>query len=545
MFPYYLLPKAGDTQKPDAEEERENDLGEDAAATEQESEAPLAVDTGVQDYEINLYHRLGLRPPSQTGRPSSSQPTTPAPLAVDMGVQYYENNLYDRLGLTPPDETGGSTGGQGPDSDSGGQGGTDSSQLDALPDIAEVQDEFGAGGLVDGISPDRLRAFSNLEFLRVKQDIETRPLIFRHCFQHSASRQDALECIYAFPPDFDVDELWYLEQIAEQVGQDLLVAMGGDSDDENGSDFTVPYGSLVRYEEHLEDKYGFQITWGEASDRTNMAVQLNNLEKAIGYTLNYLAKEVYGDESLALEAFEQHFSQSKFGQLEIHLGIESDPNDKGYGFVPLPYYDKEGKLINADVGELRKMYLGSAVDIPTIVHEFGHVLDRSRRFTDHLTEIVPPYRMSRIATVSREYGEDYGDDPWGYYSFNLDAAVYLRMIEGFVAKQYYPQERWADLFMTAVLDPAVSGHTFYVRSMHDDKIVRPEEGVPAFPATKYLDDFDDPDPESDRYFYKCADEGIDCVTMPVMWEDTTWTEAAQSYLPRLFRERLPRQGEHQ
>ena len=46
MFPYYLLPNVGDTHKPDAEEE-------------QESKAPLAVDSAVQDYENNLYHRLG------------------------------------------------------------------------------------------------------------------------------------------------------------------------------------------------------------------------------------------------------------------------------------------------------------------------------------------------------------------------------------------------------------------------------------------------------------------------------------------------------
>ena len=89
MYPYYLLPNAGDTQKPDAEEE-------------QKSKAPLAVDPAVQDYENNLYHRLGLPPPNQPDRPGSSQPTKPPPLSVDTGVQDYENNLYHRLGLPSP-----------------------------------------------------------------------------------------------------------------------------------------------------------------------------------------------------------------------------------------------------------------------------------------------------------------------------------------------------------------------------------------------------------------------------------------------------------
>ena len=492
--------------------------------------------------------------PGLTSGESGGDGTSPPPLDVDPAVQEYERNLYQRLGITPPHESGEPTTGQSNPRPGAGASQTEDSRDNnqakdevsvhaVLPDIAEVQDDFGANRLVDNTRWDRLHRHSNLDVIRVQQNIERRPLIFQHCFQHSASNQDALECIYAFPPDFDEDELRYLEQIADQKAQELLVAMGGDSDDENGGDFTVPYGSLIRYEEHLESKYGFQIKWGEASDRTNMAEQLTNLDKAIGYILNYLAKEVYGDESLALEAFQQHFSQSKFGELEIHLGTESDPKDKGYGSVPLPYY-KDGKLINADVEELRKMYLGSAVDIPTIVHEFGHVIDRSRGITDHLTDTIPPYRMSRIATASR----DYGGELWGSYSFNLDATVHTKIIEGFVAKQYFVQEFWADLFMTAVLDPAVSDHTFYVRSIDDEMILRPvpkegEKAVPEFPETKFYSDFDSRDPLSDRHFYKCSDEGITCVTKTIMWEDTTWAEAAQSILPTLVRERLPTEGE--
>ena len=239
------------------------------------------------------------------------------------------------------------SGGQASSSDSGKQGSTDFSQAEdstavsqateetkaqaAPSDIDELEDEFDTYyGWIPGVSVDQRSNYSSPDVMRVKQDIETRPLIFQHCFQHSASLQDAMERIYAFPPNCNEDELRHLEQIADQKKRSsLLVAMAGDSDAENAGDFRVPYGSLVRYEEHLEEKYGFQITWGKASDRTNMAVQLDNLEKAIGYILNYLAKEVHGDEHTALEAFKMHFSRSELGQLHIHLGANSETGAQG------------------------------------------------------------------------------------------------------------------------------------------------------------------------------------------------------------------------
>ncbi len=497
--------------------------------------------------------------PGLTSGESDGDGRPAPPLDVDPAVQDYERNLYQRLGIAPPNELGESTGGQ-----SNGLSDADESQTEdtpdtnqakdeiivqaILPDIAEVQDDFGASRMVDENSWDRLHRNSNLDLILVRQDIETRPLIFQHCFQHSASRQEALECIYAFPPISDENELRHEERVADQKAQEVLVAMGGDSDAENDGvsiGIGVEYGFLQEYEGWLESKYGFEITWGRGSNKTNRLQQLQNLDKAIGYIINYLAREVYGDESLALAAFQQHFSQSGFGQLEIRLGIESDPEDKGYGSVALPYYDDKGNLINTDLEALRKMNLGSAVDIPTIVHEFGHVIDRSRGITDHLIDTVPPYWMSRIATASRAYGGDH----WGPYSFNLDATVHIEIIEGFVAKQYFVQEFWADLFMTAVLDPSVSGHAFYVKSIDDEQILRPKrdedtvDEVPEFPETKFYSDFNSEDTESDRYFYKCGDKGITCVTKPVMWEDTTWAEAAQSILPTLVRERLAREGE--
>ncbi|MYD09853.1 MAG: hypothetical protein F4X02_07385 [Chloroflexi bacterium] len=70
MYPYYLLPSAGDTQKPDAEEE-------------QKSQAPLAVDTGLQHYEYNHYHRLGLPQPEEPDRPGSTPPAHDKDESVD------------------------------------------------------------------------------------------------------------------------------------------------------------------------------------------------------------------------------------------------------------------------------------------------------------------------------------------------------------------------------------------------------------------------------------------------------------------------------
>ena len=123
MFPYYLLPNAGDTQKPDAEEELE-------------SQAPLAVDPALQDYENNLYSRLGLTPPHQPVGSGSSQPTKPPPVPVDTGVQDYENNLYHRLGPPPPKKADDSTGGP---SARGRGGASDNEDEEILPPDIETK----------------------------------------------------------------------------------------------------------------------------------------------------------------------------------------------------------------------------------------------------------------------------------------------------------------------------------------------------------------------------------------------------------------------
>ena len=484
--------------------------------------------------------------PELTSGESDGDDTPGPPLDVDPAVQDYERNLYQRLGIGPPHESGEPTSGhsnrrsdadasQTQDTPDTNQARDETRHQAIPPDIAEVQDDFGRDyGLADSISPEGLYACGNLDILLVKQDMEIRPLTFSRCFEQFPTPRIACDFLYAEVPNCSNRELADVERI-------VSLGMSGDPDLEGDDDSTgsgsEPDGFVLDYEAYLESVYGYQIEWDKASYGTNRMKQLENLARSTNYIVNYLAKEVFGgDERKALVAFQQNFSQSEeYGKLVIYLGADRKTGGAGLSRVPL-----QESLPDQ---ELRKMYLGSLADIPTIVHEFGHVVDRSRGFTDHFVAKVPPYGWSNIATVSREYAEDFGSRGWGYYSFNLDGTVHVDIIEGFVAKQYFVQEFWADLFMTAVLDPAVSEHTFYVRSIDDEMILRPdpEEGkepVPGFPETKFYSDFDSPDRTSDRHFYKCSDEGITCVTKPVMWENTEFAEAAQWYLPIAFEELL-------
>ena len=349
-----------------------------------------------------------------------------------------------------------------------------------------------------------------------------------------------MECIYAFPPDFDVDELRYLEQIAERTMPGGWGTTGGR---EGGGLPAIDSGLLstvYKIEEHLEAKYGYQIEWGEGIYNADRLEQLYELSQASKHIVDYL-DIVYADDPnmTGIAAFRQHFSQNEHGQLEIQLGadayfVENFENipeeDAGYyGFVPLGDWRSPEQL--------RRMYFGSAVDISTIVHEFGHVIDRSRGFTDHLTEGIGPDGESRIFIESRYYGETFGADhieEFGnlgpaWYAFNLDTYVYREIIEGFVAKQYFVQELWADLFMTAVLDPAVSGEEFEVESIED---------IPAH--IEIFRTFNDPRPQAP--IFKC-NVNASCIGRTVEWENTPRAKAAQWYLPIVFRERLSTEGE--
>ena len=327
--------------------------------------------------------------------------TKPAPLPPSYmdAVEDYEAQQEQRLrrdqqGETD-DSTGGQSTGQASGSDSDGQGSTGSSQTETRPDTGHATeelgaheppdiDEFGDGfgtefGWIPSANLDQQSKYTSPDVMRVKQDIETRPLIFQHCFQHSYSPRLALEFIYAEPPKFSESELRYCQQEAKQQMRLRAGMADGGAGEADVTGFTNSR-SVHRYKGHLKDKYGFTIEWGEAANETNMAGQLNNLAKSVAHIVNYL-DVVYADDPITtgISVFQQYFSQNEHGQLNIQLGAdafftenfeniakEDAPN---IGYVPL------GGTIN--------MYLGSMVDVPTIVHEFGHVIDRSLREDVH------------------------------------------------------------------------------------------------------------------------------------------------------------------
>ena len=382
--------------------------------------------------------------------------TRPQPTSVPDDILDYEREQEKRLAISPAsqnDERSSSGSSQTKIPADTNQANDESRVQAVLPDIEEAQDDFGTGGLVDGISPDRLHAFSNLEFLRVKQDIEARPLTFKRCFEQSQSPRSALEFIYAVPPDLDDNAMIHLQDYLSQAPDTMSGGWGitGGREDSSTPDIDPGLLSTVyKVEEHLETKYGYEIAWGEGFYNAERLEHLHELAQASEHIVDYLAQEVYGDEHAALEAFKTHFGQSKFGQLENYLGADAyiaetlpatlEEDAGSYASVPLPVYDKEGKLISTDVEELKKMYLGSAVDIPTIVHEFGHVIDRSLRIED-------------------EYTDTWGTVfPWPDWIRNvglpLNHDILKHAIGGYAGKQFLSEEIWADLFMTAVLDPS-------------------------------------------------------------------------------------------
>ena len=376
-----------------------------------------------------------------------------------------------------------------------GKAGDEASVQAALPDIEDVQDNYGA----DDPIPERMYAYSNLDLLRVKQDMERRILTFKLCFEQAQSPREALEFLYAESLDCNNSELTNLleQQISSGVGNNNDNVNGNDDSD---IDLDIHH-SAFKYEDHLESMYGYEINWASGRD-TNRLKQLHNLDQASTHIVNYLSQEVFdGDEAQALSVFQQRFSQSEaYGQLVVHLGANSGGGAGGpaYGRVPLFHESEE---------ELRKMYLGSAVDIPTIVHEFGHVIDRNVDFTDYLNEPVTQIGESRLVDKAE---------------VNLNTEILKWVIEGFVAKQSFAREFWADLFMTAVLDSSVSGEKFVVKSIRDVDI----DGI--FAA------FVDP-----NVIFKCGIDGT-CIDKEVKWkwEDGRLVGKVRRYLPEAFRELL-------
>ena len=435
-YPYTLMPDGHtmeDEVKPPAE-------------TQEESTRP---NSPFQDFG---------NPSSSPSSPSSSQPPSPPPGGSQPSQSVHDHGYQTgsqssgKASSSKSDEQGSKGSSQAEDSNDANKAKDETHAQVALRDIAEVQDDFGTSWVFHGINPDRWHRYNNPDVIRVQQDMERRPLTFKRCFEQAESPRSALEFIYANPPVIDENELRHLEQMTVQESPDAIAGMGGGgADDAYDSGFTNSR-SITRYEEHLESKYGIQIEWGDSSDATNKADQLGNLAQATSLIVNYLTAEVYdGDESAALFAFRQFFGQSEFGRLVVNLGADDKLKESTYGRVPLAYYNKEGKLTNENLEELNQMYLGSAVDVSTIVHEFGHVIDRS-------VQIV--WRYENDESFQKRWMEETDEMP-------LSPLIYENSIEGIAGKSNPNAEIWADIFMTMVLDPAVSGRTYEVFSVKE------------------------------------------------------------------------------
>ncbi len=507
-YPYTLMPDGHtmeDEVKPPAE-------------TQEESTRP---NSPFQDFG---------NPSSSPSSPSSSQLPAPPPGDNQPSQSPHEyadgprSQSSEQASSSKSDEQGSKGSSQTEDSPDAGRA-TEETRAQAAPsDIDELEDEFDTYyGWIPGVSVDRQSAHSNLDVILVQQDIETRPLIFQHCFQHSASLQDAMEHIYAFPPDCDEGELRHLEQFALNGSETSAgMADGGISDNGSAGSGLEPDGFLLEYEGYLESVYRFQIEWADGSHDTNRLKQLQNLARSTMHIISYL-DEVYKNDpnTTGIEAFRKHFSQNEYGKLVVFLGADDDSGagDAGYGRVPLqPDYDEEGNLINRQ--ELRRMYLGSKVNIPTIVHEFGHVVDRSN-------EIVSKFGI-------------YHPDWYKNTGTGLNESILELAIEGFAGKQLLNAEVWGDLFMTAVLDPTVSGKTFKVYSATFDLLDGLVDRIEAELKEEGLPNARD---EASRTFYDCGTHG-GCSWRDVKWADKLpgyWHHfgaLAQEHFPTLLRNML-------
>ena len=416
----------GDSRPPEPEEE---------PATSPES-MPTVPDPAVQDYENNLYHRLGLKPPNQTDPPSSSQSTGQAS-SPDSGGQ----------GKTGSSQT--------EDARDTGQAAEETSAQAAPPDIDELGDDFGTEyGWIPGVSLDRQSAYSNLDVIRVKQDIETRPLTYELCFRQSPSLQSACEFIYADPEDVGgVEVIGYAWRLFQSQGG---ASGGSSSDSRNDAEETFTLddvkqfteidlatekfdvADVAHYEKMLNKVFDYEIVFKESYGYSpeKKISQLQNLAKANVHIVDYLDDVFVNDpDKSGLSVFQESFSQTEQGKLRVHLGDDHKLKDETYGFVP--FWGS-----NTD-----KVYLGSAVNIATIVHEFGHVLDRNVDMVTYLQTADAPGEEARLMEGA------------GPYRVGLGELILRLVIEGFAAKQRDDKEVWADLFMTAVLHG--QGETVY------------------------------------------------------------------------------------
>ena len=111
------------------------------------------------------------------------------------------------------------------------------------------------------------------------------------------------------------------------------------------------------------------------------------------------------------------------------------------------------------------------------------------------------------------------------YSFNLNRDVLDYVIEGFVAKQFFALELWADLFMTAVL----SGEKFTVKSVKDRTFSNTGEIIDD--PIGIFQTFVNPDPNAP--IFECG-KAAPCFERTVNGKIQRWQNLPQRYLPYSF-----------
>ena len=355
--------------------------------------------------------------------------------------------------------------GQASSSDSGKQSGAGSSQTqessdadhgrdetraqDELPDFEDGQVDYSTAEFLAGLNPNVLPEYSSLDVIHVKKILEARLRTVARIIATSDSFEVACGYLFAFPEDVGGVEVIRRAWSLCQGERGASGGISGDVRNDVEEMFTIDdvrqfivvgtettaAGDAAYYEEMLEEVFEYEIVFDDEqyhySDEEKIR-QLQNLARSNLHIVDYLDDLFIYDESrTGLTVFQQHFSESKYGQLKVHLGADVETGGPDLGRGPLPESTEEN---------LDTVFLGSTVNTASIVHEFGHVLDRSLGIEDAYTDT---------------WGTVF---PWPDWIRNvglpLNEDILRHAILGYAGKQLLSDEIWADLFMTAVLDPS-------------------------------------------------------------------------------------------
>ena len=259
----------------------------------------------------------------------------------------------------------------------------------------------------------------------------------------------------------------------------------------------------AHYDDMLESVLGFKLNLEGENNNQEDIRQIRNLAKAATMIVDYFAEVYYeGDKNTALRAFQllveevahthehrhryldtgphwhghwheieggahshEHLSEHEYEHAHEQLTIYLEDDRAGgddHGRAPLPFI-QNGIVTNE--GILDDMYLGSlpsTVDdfevgysVGTILHEFGHVIDRRTGFTASLYEPAPEYGGQRRSVALG-----------GKSGVNMDKQIPELAVEGFGAKEAVYNELAIAPFVTDVVE--VSGETLHIFSILPD-----------------------------------------------------------------------------